>query len=265
MTAAEVHVCQAGSCRRAGSEAVLLEIEELAKDLPCAVHPSGCVGACSQAPNAIVVKRGSDETLHTHIDDVEKSAAVVLQATGQAPSLDDPGLRQRLTAARRMRVRKRAREENKWNLALAGMAEQVASTADPEDKVDLQYEYAQVCRSAGQWEQALRSIEEVEKVVGVHPEVLMEKAKLLAKLGKHQELVALGQSARGACGPNAIGVLKSCEKEAAQHPEEPQARRQYYRPHPRDESSSSPRVGSSRGCPPPPLLPPPVPCRRSRC
>ena len=70
---AEVHVCHAGTCLNRGAEGVLTEIEELASAVggQCTVHETGCLGYCSQAPNAIVVKRGSDETLHTHIDDVE--------------------------------------------------------------------------------------------------------------------------------------------------------------------------------------------------
>ena len=57
----EVHVCQAGPCRRAGGEAVLLEIEELANNVGgVVVQPSGCLGNCSQAPNALVVTDASE-------------------------------------------------------------------------------------------------------------------------------------------------------------------------------------------------------------
>ena len=57
----EIFVCQAGSCRRGGSEAVLLEIEELANavDEDCQVKPSGCLGLCSNAPAVLVVKKNS--------------------------------------------------------------------------------------------------------------------------------------------------------------------------------------------------------------
>jgi hypothetical protein len=226
--AAEIHVCQVGSCRREGAEAVLLEIEELSKGLDCSVKSSGCLGACGQAPNAVVVKkrgseagdfyaqRGGKQTLHTRLDDVEKSAAVVREATGISPVLDDPGLRQRLTAARQLRVRKQAKGETKWNLAMAGMAEQLVSTADPDDRLQLQFEHAILSRSAGAWEQALRSLIAVEEVVGAHPEVLVEKGKVLGKLGRLEEIVALQQRARGAsCDKRALGVLKACEVEAA--------------------------------------------------
>ena len=107
--------------RAAGGEAVLKEIEELADGTGCSVNPTGCVGACNQAPNAVLVQRGQ-EYLQTKIDTVEKSAALVEKACGVKPNLDDPALRQRLTAARRMRMRQQAREEKKWNIALKGMA-----------------------------------------------------------------------------------------------------------------------------------------------
>ena len=93
-----IEVCQAGTCRAAGGEAVLKEIEELADGTGCSVNPTGCVGACNQAPNAVLVQRGQ-EYLQTKIDTVEKSAALVEKACGVKPNLDDPALRQRLTAA----------------------------------------------------------------------------------------------------------------------------------------------------------------------
>jgi len=96
----EILVCQAGSCRRAGSKVVLLEIEELSKAIgQCKVRSSGCLGACGQAPNAIVLK-GRKELLCSRIKDIQKSAAVVRKATGRAPNLDDHVLVQRLTDAR---------------------------------------------------------------------------------------------------------------------------------------------------------------------
>eukprot|EP00933_Yihiella_yeosuensis_P054278 TRINITY_DN5268_c0_g1_i1.p2 TRINITY_DN5268_c0_g1~~TRINITY_DN5268_c0_g1_i1.p2 ORF type:complete len:105 (+),score=22.87 TRINITY_DN5268_c0_g1_i1:73-387(+) len=81
----EIRVCQGRKCRREGSEALLLEIEELAKAFgECKVGPSRCVKACRKAPNAVVV-RGQDKIKCTRIDNLQKSAAVVEQATGRAP------------------------------------------------------------------------------------------------------------------------------------------------------------------------------------
>jgi len=87
----EILVCQAGSCRRAGSEAVLLEIEELASSVGAAVvQASGCVGNCSNAPNALVVDHRG-ENMFAELCNIEKSAKVIAYACGRAPNLDDVG------------------------------------------------------------------------------------------------------------------------------------------------------------------------------
>eukprot|EP00966_Prymnesium_polylepis_P326418 7382335-Prymnesium_polylepis.1 len=210
----EILVCQAGSCRRAGSEAVLLEIEELAKGLRCSVRSSGCLGACGAAPNAVVVrKRGRDE-LRTRLDDVEKCSAVVRAATGRTPSLDDPALRQRLTAARRLRVRQQALGEGKWNVAMAGMAEQIAAAASGDDRLELQFELAKLCVSAAQWEQALEHLAAVELKVGRHPQLTLERSKALGKLGRAAELEALLANL-GRASSTTVSAVKSALKEAA--------------------------------------------------
>eukprot|EP00931_Biecheleriopsis_adriatica_P060162 TRINITY_DN36116_c0_g1_i1.p1 TRINITY_DN36116_c0_g1~~TRINITY_DN36116_c0_g1_i1.p1 ORF type:complete len:476 (-),score=49.29 TRINITY_DN36116_c0_g1_i1:4-1431(-) len=113
---AEIRVCQDNSCRRAGSNRVLFEIEELAKAFgQCKVRPAGCLDNCDHAPNAVVI-RGRKEVLCSHIKDLRKSAAVVQQATGRAPNLFDPVLTKRLTGqrlndARRGRQGKQAESE----------------------------------------------------------------------------------------------------------------------------------------------------------
>eukprot|EP00418_Pyrodinium_bahamense_P072109 CAMPEP_0179099894 /NCGR_PEP_ID=MMETSP0796-20121207/46105_1 /TAXON_ID=73915 /ORGANISM="Pyrodinium bahamense, Strain pbaha01" /LENGTH=533 /DNA_ID=CAMNT_0020797699 /DNA_START=58 /DNA_END=1659 /DNA_ORIENTATION=+ len=188
----EILVCQAGACRSAGSEAVLLEIEELAKGLGrCNVQPSGCLGACDQAPNAIIIRQRR-ELLCTHIRDAERSAAVVQQATGKAPNLDDPVVLQRLDNARKMRIRKQAREENKWNAALAGLADQVLS-ASGNQRLELQLEHSELLTCAGSWERALDILTEVESVMPGNIEVLMERAKVLGKLGLVEEIDTIQQ------------------------------------------------------------------------
>ena len=183
-----IEVCQAGTCRAAGGEAVLKEIEELADGTGCSVNPTGCVGACNQAPNAVLVQRGQ-EYLQTKIDTVEKSAALVEKACGVKPNLDDPALRQRLTAARRMRMRQQAREEKKWNAALDNMAQEVAN-ADDDDKLEMQFEFAQLLSSAGQLEQALDLLVQVKAVTN-HPQVIMNYGEVLGKLGNLEALEAL--------------------------------------------------------------------------
>lgn len=48
-------VCHSGTCRSHGSEAVLVEIEELVKAVGgnCSVEPSGCLGYCRQASSNV--------------------------------------------------------------------------------------------------------------------------------------------------------------------------------------------------------------------
>jgi hypothetical protein len=192
-----IEVCQAGACRAAGSEAVQLEIEELA-NMQCLVEPSGCLGACSQAPNAVLVLEDGTGVLQTGLSCVEKSAAVVAKATGSAPNLDDPALMQRLAAARNMRKRKEAVHEQKWNAALDGMVEQVASASE-EDRPELEFELAELLASAGQWERALSHFNAV-RAVSDHPQLLMSLGDVLAKLGRVEALEVLqteGDHVRG--------------------------------------------------------------------
>ena len=90
------------------------EIEELAKtiDSKCNVQKSGCLGLCRQAPAVLVVKNNR-EYEHVRVREVEKSAAIVEQAVGKAPRLDDPGLVERLSDVRATRVREQARQTYK--------------------------------------------------------------------------------------------------------------------------------------------------------
>lgn len=101
-------VCRGSSCRSAGSKAVLLEIEELARGLgECRVGEIGCLGACGKAPNAVIVEEGRKrkcEQLFNRIRNVNVSAAVVQKALGKKPCLDNPDLRNRLNDIK-MRVR----------------------------------------------------------------------------------------------------------------------------------------------------------------
>lgn len=140
----EIHVCQAGPCRRAGGEAVLLEIEELARDAGgVVVQSSGCLGNCSNAPNALMVSDNS-ERMFARLCTLSATAEVVERASGRAPNLGDAEMVARLQRARRLRVRMEAREESKWNLALAGLAEDVENTEDDDDRAELVQEHAEL-------------------------------------------------------------------------------------------------------------------------
>jgi len=162
---ARVFVCQAGPCRRAGGEAVLLEIEELSRSVGgVAVRPSGCLGNCSNAPNVLVVDDQAEQIFARRCD-LAASAEVVQRASGRVPSLGDADMVARLARARRLRVRTEAREESKWNLALCGMREDVArahaeAQAEPtEESADslqeLVQEYAELLAAAGFGDKAL--------------------------------------------------------------------------------------------------------------
>lgn len=112
--AAEILVCQAGACRRAGSEAVLLEIEELASSVGghAVVQPSGCLGNCSQAPNAVVTN-GNGEKMFARLCQLSDSAQLVAHACGgEVPNLEDEHLVGRLQRARKIRVRQQVRRLN---------------------------------------------------------------------------------------------------------------------------------------------------------
>ena len=71
----EVLVCHAGTCRRAGAVAVLAEIEELVNASGgsdyCTVRQSGCLGYCSEAPNAVVRQKRSGTSVHMRLRSME--------------------------------------------------------------------------------------------------------------------------------------------------------------------------------------------------
>ena len=128
----DVYVCHAGSCLARGAEGVLTEIEELVKacrlgdpDDAVRVRETGCLGYCSQAPNAAVLDRGSRELNSSdvirRIDSLEASANVARRATGVNLRLEDPELKTRCEGLRERRARTRAAEETKWNAALRGL------------------------------------------------------------------------------------------------------------------------------------------------
>ncbi len=129
MPASEIHVCHAGTCLARGAEAVLTEIEELVNQVGggCAVRRSGCLGYCNEAPNAVVLERGTQRLdpsrVHVRIRSLEASAKVVQAATGARPALTNSA---RLEGLRAARARQHAIAVCKWNLALRGLAEEAA-------------------------------------------------------------------------------------------------------------------------------------------
>jgi hypothetical protein len=156
--------------------------------------------------------------VHTRIDSVEKSAAVVAEATGRTCNLNDPKLKQNLEQARRFRRRQQATKERKWNMAMHGMADHIAITADLNDRLNLQFEFAQLSASAGLLEEALVIVGNLEASVGpANPVVMEEKGKILCRLGQFNEVDTLIKQARQLSGRRGIVIqanLTKCKKDA---------------------------------------------------
>ena len=195
----KVYVCQAGSCRRAGSEAVLLEIEELIQGTKgVCVEASGCLGLCSQAPNAMTVTDTS-ELMFTELRDLSSTVALVERVNGSIPRIDSTKMT-RLEKARRLRLRMRAREESKWNLALSGVAEDLKCAYSDEDRLELIQDQANVLAAAGLGEEALEAMDRILKEYVLNFQnipmlrLVLDKAKLLSRLGKDKELTGLRES-----------------------------------------------------------------------
>lgn len=191
-TGKKIHVCQAGPCRRAGGEAVLLEIEELANSVGgVSVEPSGCLGNCSQAPNALLESGRGTEQMFAKRCKLSDSAEVVQRASGTAPSMDDPEMVARLQRARKLRVRMEAREESKWNLAMAGLREDVEKAECDEDRAELAQEHAELLAAAGFGDRALEALSAVlpsgtDLSLDDIPtlRLLLDQAKIIARLGR---------------------------------------------------------------------------------
>jgi hypothetical protein len=112
---------------RSGVDDDEIPVSEFAPCGNCTVRASGCLGYCSEAPNALVQERGaraSAENVHTRLLSLEASAKLVQRATGTKPALDDPG--GRLSELRAVRARQHSVKVSHWNAALAGLAEQAA-------------------------------------------------------------------------------------------------------------------------------------------
>ena len=100
------------------------------------MHESGCLGYCSQAPNATVVRRGERPKIHTLIRSLKSSAVVVAAATGRRPNLEDDVIKQKLAGLRAARARERAREVYHWNSALRGLGEEAVGKPRLREKLE---------------------------------------------------------------------------------------------------------------------------------
>jgi len=207
--ASRIRVCQGSSCRRQGSRGVLEEIEDLAAAFQkCTVQESGCLGLCHQAPAAIVVKQRK-ETPFTRVHSVDTSAQVVEFATGHAAVTLLQGTSQeqrgRLEDARAQHARDAAGSVSKWNSALKGLPE-LAVKKERFYRIELEVEGATLLAKAGFLERSLQSFYWLQASVGqlsgqvdfqdlfqLSIEIVLEKAKVLGKLGRTAEIEAIKQ------------------------------------------------------------------------
>ena len=127
-----IYVCQSGTCRSKGSDAALVEIEELAKLVgDCDVLTTGCLGYCRQGPAVEVVQR-SKRSYHVKVNTFRKSAAIVKYATGKEPPVENlpPGTESRLSVIRATKKREYFTSTYQWNKALSGLTEKLIRQAD---------------------------------------------------------------------------------------------------------------------------------------
>ena len=184
-TETTIQVCQSSTCRSKGSEAVLVEIEELA-NLICIddpnndgnheveVEPIGCLGYCSQGP-AIAVqeismsskaaaasnrrkkKKKTRTTIHVRINTFEKSAQVIKEASGIQDKELNNHLRnlpyeteRRLSNTRKRRAREYAVSNYQWNRALQYCLDAYSQNSNQQDRdEDLKQELESILGLAG--------------------------------------------------------------------------------------------------------------------
>ncbi|KAL9187546.1 hypothetical protein ACHAXT_001649, partial [Thalassiosira profunda] len=136
-----IYVCQSGTCRSKGSDAALIEIEELAGlvENECRVERSGCLGYCRQGPAVEVVNlRSKSSFVHVKVNTFRKSAAVVEDATGEAPPIKNlpPETESRLADIRAAKRREFFVATYQWNKALSGLTESSVRQAGLRRSID---------------------------------------------------------------------------------------------------------------------------------
>jgi ferredoxin-NADP reductase len=217
MANVSVHVCMSGTCRLAGGEAVLAEIEELCATNAAVgvdtvtVEASGCLGNCSRAPNALLVRHGAHrveeetmfERLHS-LSDSEEVALSALRCPQLAPlSADATG---KLVQARAVRMRIAAVRELRWNTA-AKLA--CAASAGGDDNMQALFESAQILTAGAAHQLAYDVLLRVSAVLPDEPVVTQHTAAALANLGRPQEACDLMAAAIQRLPRRASSGLKS--------------------------------------------------------
>ena len=184
-------MCQAGSCRQAGSAAVLIEIEELAKSVGgCPVETSGCLGLCDKAPGVAIVSDTGCE-YHPSIISPEVSAVIVEKATGKRPDLEDPVLSARLSFSRMTRKSIEAQKEFKWNSAILALKSLAALADDDDAKEQATFDLAECLDKAGRFEDALEvlSLSSADSIKDL--QLMMMRSNLMSKVGNHEAAMEL--------------------------------------------------------------------------
>ena len=141
-----IYVCQSGTCRSKGSDAALVEIEELAKLVGnCNVGPTQCLGYCSQGPAVEVIQGSRRSKYHVKVNTFRKSARVVESATGKRPPLENlpPETESRLSEIRATKRREYFVSTFQWNKALCGLA------GKSKEQIKLRPEFEMILYRAG--------------------------------------------------------------------------------------------------------------------
>jgi hypothetical protein len=122
----QIFVCQSGTCRSKGSDAALVEIEELANLVGnCTVKSTGCIGYCNQGPAVEAWSRnlwGSKvRKVFTKVNSINKSADIIKFCTGIDPPLENlpPEIEVRLSVIHLSKQREYFASTYQWNKALA--------------------------------------------------------------------------------------------------------------------------------------------------
>ena len=86
-----IHVCTNGVCRRDGSRATLVELEELASivDGRGRVVEYNCFGLCGRGPNVNIEYADGRTEMRSGVKTLEQSLAVIEQAYGVRPQASD--------------------------------------------------------------------------------------------------------------------------------------------------------------------------------
>jgi ferredoxin-NADP reductase len=198
MANVSVHVCMSGTCRLAGGEAVLVEIEELCTSNATAgvdtvtVEASGCLGNCSRAPNALLVRHGAqrvEETMYERLhalSDSEEVALAALRCPQLVPLCADAT--EKLVQARAVRMRIAAVRELRWNTA-AKLA--CAASSGDDDNMQSLFECAQILTAGAAHQLAYDVLLRVSAVLPDEPVVTQHTAAALSNLGRPQEACEL--------------------------------------------------------------------------